>query len=150
MKGFALRFFLLSGLLFSLNRAQAQISPKEQLIAEINKVFADGKMWDMEALFVDNGGSLKYKVCLSADCNPYVSWDFFIKNVKPVKVGKLDDYVTVDFECNEGADCIIPAGYEKGGRYEMKKALQFIVKDKKVAETAVEKLNRLQQMDLSK
>ncbi len=150
MKSFALCFFLLSSLLFSLHKAQAQISPKEQLIAEINKVFADGKMWDIEAMFVDNSGSIKYKVCLSADCNPYVSWDFYIKNVKPVKVGKLDDYVTIDFECNDGADCIIPAGYEKGGRYEMKKALQFIVKDKKVAEAAVEKLNRLQQMDLSK
>lgn len=127
----------------------AQQNSKEQLVSEINKMLKTEKMWEYESLTVENSGTLKYIICLNPECNPYISWDFYIKNVKPVKVGKLDDYITIDFACNE-ADCIIPPGYEKGGRYEMKKELQFIIKDKKAGELIVKKLNELQLMNFNK
>lgn len=127
----------------------AQQNSKEQLVSEINKMLKTEKMWEYESLTVENSGTLKYIICLNPECNPYISWDFYIKNVKPVKVGKLDEYVTLDFSCNDG-DCIIPPGYEKGGRYEMKKELQFIIKDKKAGELIVKKLNELQLMNFDK
>ncbi|HNF71183.1 MAG TPA: hypothetical protein PLP34_02150 [Chitinophagaceae bacterium] len=137
---------LLLSFILSANHLMAQISPKEQLVASINKELLDAKQWDIESMSVDNGGSLKYKLCLNAECNPFVSWDFYIKNIKAVKVGHVDEYASIDFECKDG-ECIIPPGYVKGGRYEMKDHLQFIVKDESMAKSLVEKLNQLQKMD---
>ncbi|MBK7763253.1 MAG: hypothetical protein IPI46_07750 [Bacteroidetes bacterium] len=149
MKTNVFPFFIVIFLSLLTQVSFAQQNSKDQLVAEINQLLKSEKMWDYESLAVENSGTLKHIICLNPECNPYISWDFYIKNVKPVKLGKMDDYVTIDFACNE-ADCIIPPGYVQGGRYEMKKELQFIIKDKKAGELIVKKLNELQLMNFDK
>ncbi len=129
--------------------ASAQTPSKEQLIKEINQLFASCKLWDYEGIVMDNTGSMKYHICLNPECNPFVSWDFYIKNLKPVEVAKSDEYTVIKFTCKE-TDCIIPTGYEKGGRYDMKTVLEFIINDKKKGQELADKLNVLQKMELGK
>ena len=118
-------------------------------VQEVNELFKSIKMWDMEAISLDRFGSFKYQICLTPECNPFVSWDFYIKNLKTIEVEKYEDYVSVYFECTDG-DCIVPAGYAPGGRYEKKKELHFLINDKKKGKELVAKLKALKEMEFDK
>ena len=126
----------------------AQSSNKDQLIKDVNTLFQSCKKWDYEGIVLDKSGSFKYHICLSPDCNPYVSWDYYIKNLKSIELGKMDEYTVINFTCGEN-DCIVPTGYEKGGKYDIKNQLQFIISDEKKAKELVAKLNQLKAMEWS-
>ncbi len=121
--------FLLSFVSFSTLSFGQDIS-KEQLIRETNELLKSIKNWDYEGIVLDNAGSFKYHICLTPECNPYVSWDFYIKNLKSIELGHFEEYTVINFVCNL-KDCIVPTGYEKGGKYEVKNELQFFIKDEK-------------------
>ena len=122
---------------------------KEQLIRETNELLKLCKQWDYEGIVLDNTGSFKYHICLSPECNPYVSWDFFIKNLKSIELGRFEEYTVINFVCGQ-KDCIVPTGYEKGGKYEIKNELQFIIKNAKQGKVLVEKMNKLMKLEWSK
>lgn len=135
---------------FSNNKCSSQQiakGNKETLVGEVNELLGKNNKWDFERMKIDINGSLQYIMCLSPECNPYVSWGFFIKNILPMKVGKFEEYTTIDFACKDSMECMVPAGYEKGGRYEPKKVFQFFIKDKKIGKEIVDKLNKLQEME---
>ena len=44
----------------------------------------------------------------------------------------------------------MPTGYEKGGRYDLKNDLQFIIKDEKKGKQLVADLNKLKAIDWTK
>jgi hypothetical protein len=149
MKKNSLKATLLVTLLsFAISSFGQELS-KEQLIRETNELFTSCKKWDYEGIVIDNSGSLKYHICLTPECNPYVSWDFFIKNIKSIELGRLDEYTVINFTCAE-KDCIVPTGYQKGGRYDLKNDLQFIIKDEKKGKQLVADLNKLKAIDWTK
>ena len=149
MKKNLLRMSLLLSFLIISFSGFAQQAKKEQLIREINALFLSAKQWDYEGIVVDNSGSLKYHICLTPECNPFVSWDFYIKNLKSIEAGRFEEYSVVTFTCNQ-KNCIVPTGYEKGGKYETKNELQFFVKEAKQAKELAAKLMELMKMDLDK
>jgi|JI6StandDraft_1071083.scaffolds.fasta_scaffold402103_1 hypothetical protein len=125
-----------------------QTPNKEQLVKEINSLFQSIKLWDYEGIKIENSGSLKYHICLNPECNPFVSWDFGLQNIKTITTGKFEEYDVITFTCND-IDCIVPTGYEKGGRYETKKELQFFIKDPKQGKELVTKLLALKALETS-
>jgi hypothetical protein len=141
-------FSVLVFALFSISSFSQQVN-KEQLIKEINELIKSSKLWDYEGMAIDNSGSFKYHICLNPECNPFVSWDFYIKNLKSIETGKFEEYKVITFTCND-KDCIVPAGYEKGGRYEPKTELQFFIKDEKKGKELVAKLNALKALEFGK
>ena len=107
------------------------------------------KKWDYEGIVLENTGSFKYHICLTPECNPFVSWDFFIKNLKSIELGHSEEYTVINFVCAE-KDCIVPTGYVKGGRYDLKNDLQFIIKDEKKGKQLVDDLNKLKVLEWAK
>lgn len=138
---------LISFFAFTSSTSFGQSPDKSKLIGEINELFLSIKQWDYEGIVIDQSGSAKYHICLTPECNPYVSWDFYIKNLGSIQLGKFEEYTTVDFKCTD-IECIIPTGYEKGGKYEPKKELQFFIKDAKKGKELVAKLNELKKLDI--
>jgi hypothetical protein len=132
--------------MISQTHAQAQNPQRNALIQECNDDIKSIKLWDYEGIKLDFSGSFKHHICLTADCNPFVSWDFFIKNLDTIEVTKYEEYDAIRFSCILD-DCIVPTGYEKGGRYEPKSNLYFMVKDVEKAKILVDKLKKLKGKD---
>lgn len=134
---------------FSISLFAQANSQRDQLVQEINQSLKEIKLWDYEGLTLDNTGSFKYHICLTPDCNPYVSWDFYVKLIKSIELGRFEEYDVITFKCST-ENCIIPTGYQPGGRYEMKSEMQLFIKDPKKGAELVKKLQQLQSIDFSK
>ncbi len=149
MRKLILKTALLITLVSFTHSSFAQGQSKEQLIKEVNELFSSLKKWDYEGIVLENTGSFKYHICLTPECNPFVSWDFFIKNLKSIELGHSEEYTVINFVCAE-KDCIVPTGYVKGGRYDLKNDLQFIIKDEKKGKQLVDDLNKLKVLEWAK
>lgn len=149
MKKIALSWLMGAFLLMIAGSALAQNTQRDQMIQDINQSIKAVKLWDYEGMTLDNTGSFKYHICLTPDCNPFVSWDFYVKLIKNIELGKFEEYDVITFTCMD-ANCIIPTGYQPGGRYDMKSALQLFIKDPKQGAELVKKLKELQKIDFSK
>lgn len=119
--------------------AQDKLEKQRHIQVYIN----DFKLFNTEKITLV-GDTLRTDYCLNSECTQFISWQFGLKDIDKMKVGKDKDQGTyfLQFKCASG-ECIQPPTI--GTIYSHKEEYSLYMKGKKEAEQLLDLLKEYQE-----
>lgn len=106
---------------------------------ELNSLFTNGIMWDIEGLQINDEGTIKYMVYLDDKKTTYRGWEFKLSDMNTPKLIQNEDQYLIEFSCQKD-DCIKVPPSTSVQTHLPKKTIEVTMKDKKTAEKIIAKL----------
>ena len=106
---------------------------------ELNTLFTNGIMWDIEGLQINDEGTIKYMVYLDDKKTTYRGWEFKLSDMNTPKLIQNEGQYLIEFSCLKD-DCIKVPPSTSVQTHLPKKSIEVTMKDKKTAEKILAKL----------
>ncbi len=117
--------------------------PVEKIVSkkaiELNTLFSNGIMWDIEGMQINDEGTIKYMVYLDEKKTTYRAWEFKLSDINTPKISENEGQYLIEFSCLKD-DCIKVPPSTSVQTHLPKKSIEVTMKDKKTAEKILAKL----------